>query len=92
MSEPVLGCQRKVYQAADVGHRILRELPAFRACLDSLDVIPEVQDMLDTPLLHRYLDDLVVKVDPDTTGRAGKILLRALGVGLFLRRLADSGT
>ena len=89
---PVLNGERKGLQAADVGYRILRELPAIRASLDSLDSLPEAQDILDLPLLHRCLEDLVAKVDPDTTSRAGIILLRGLGVGLFLRRLADSRT
>jgi asparagine synthase (glutamine-hydrolysing) len=90
LPEPVLNGERKGLQAADVGHRILRELPAIRASLNSLDSLPEAQEMLDMPLLHRCLEDLVAKVDPDTTARAGTILLRGLGVGLFLRRLADS--
>jgi len=87
---PVLNGERKGHQAADVGHRILRELPAIRASLNSLDSLPEAQEMLDMALLHRCLEDLVSKVDPGTTARAGSILLRGLGVGLFLRRLADS--
>jgi asparagine synthase (glutamine-hydrolysing) len=87
---PVLNGERKGLQAADVGHRILRELPAIRASLNSLDSLPEAQEMLDMPLLHRCLEDLVAKVDPGTTARADTILLRGLGVGLFLRRLADS--
>jgi asparagine synthase (glutamine-hydrolysing) len=87
---PVLNGERKGLQAADVGHRILRELPAIRASLNSLDSLPDAQEMLDMPLLHRCLEDLVAKVDPGTTARAGMILLRGLGVGLFLRRLADS--
>jgi asparagine synthase (glutamine-hydrolysing) len=86
----VLNGQRKGLQGADLGHRILRELPAFRECLNSLDALPEAQAILDMPLLRRCLEDLVAKVDPDTTMRAGVILLRGLGVGLFLRRLADS--
>jgi hypothetical protein len=89
---PVLNGERKGLQAADLGHRILRELPAIRALLDSLDSLPEAQDFLDLPLLHRCLEDLVAKVDPTTTSRAGIILLRGLGVGLFLRHLADSRT
>ena len=89
---PVLNGERKGLQAADVGYRILRELPAFRAALDSLDSLPEAQEMLDMPLLHRCLEDLVAKVDPGTTMRAGVILLRGLGVGFFLRSLADSRT
>jgi asparagine synthase (glutamine-hydrolysing) len=89
---PVLNQQRKGLQAADVGHRILRELPAFRECLDSLDSLTEAKEMLDMQLLHRCLEDLVVKVDPDTTNRAAMILVRGLGVGLFLRRLANSNS
>ena len=92
LPDPVLQVERKGLQAADAGHRILRELPAFRECLTSLDSLPEANEILDMPLLHRCLDDLVAKVDPGTTARAGMILLRGLGVGLFLRRLADSGT
>jgi asparagine synthase (glutamine-hydrolysing) len=90
LPDPVLNGRHKGLQAADVGHRILRELPAFRECLSSLNSLPEAQAFLDMPLLHRCLDDLVAKVDPGTTQRAGVILLRGLGVGLFLRRLADS--
>ena len=87
---PVLERIRGGLQGADIGHRILRELPAFRECLFTLDALHEVQDILDMPLLHRCLDDLVAKVDPRTTGRASQILLRGLGVGIFLRRLADN--
>ena len=90
LPETVLAGQRKGLQAADVGHRILSELPAFRESLDTLDSLPAAKELLDMPLLHRCLEDLVAKVDPDTTMRAGVILLRGLGVGLFLRRLADS--
>jgi asparagine synthase (glutamine-hydrolysing) len=86
----VLNGQLKGLQAADLGHRILRELSAFRRCLNSLDSLPDAQDILDMPLLHSCLEDLVAKVDYGTTARAGQILLRGLGVGLFLRHLADS--
>jgi len=90
LPEAVLNGRQKGLQAADVGHRILRELPAFREALDSLDSLPQAQELLDMQLLHRTLEDLVVKVDSDTTARAGQILLRGLGVGLFLRHMADS--
>jgi asparagine synthase (glutamine-hydrolysing) len=86
----VLNGHRKGLQAADVGHRILRELPAFRECLNSLDSSPEAREILDMPLLHRCLEDLVSRIDSGTTARANQILLRGLGVGLFLRHLADS--
>ena len=90
LPDPVLNGNRKGLQASDAGHRILRELPAFRECLNSLDLLPEAQDILDMPLLHRCLEDLVAKVDPETTARASMILLRGLGVGLFLRRMAET--
>jgi asparagine synthase (glutamine-hydrolysing) len=92
LPDPVLQVERRGLQGADVGHRILRELPAFRECLRSLDSLPEAQEILDMPLIHRCLEDLVAKVDPDTTARAGSILLRGLGVGLFLRNLASSSS
>jgi asparagine synthase (glutamine-hydrolysing) len=92
LPEPVLQGRRKGLQASDVGHRILRELPAFRQCLDSLDTVPEAREILDLQLMRRCLEDLVAKVDPGTTARAGMILLRGLGVGLFLRHLANSSS
>jgi asparagine synthase (glutamine-hydrolysing) len=90
LPDPVLIGRQKGLQAADVGHRILRELPAVRKSLNSLDSLPAAREFLNMPLLHRCLEDLVAKVDPGTTTRAVAILLRGLGVGLFLRRLADS--
>jgi hypothetical protein len=84
----VLRGERKGLQAADAGHRILRDLPAFRACIDSLDSLPEANEILDMQVLRRSLEDLVAKVDPDTTSNAGAVLLRGLGVGLFLRQFA----
>jgi asparagine synthase (glutamine-hydrolysing) len=90
MPEVVLEGRRKGLQAADVGHRILRELPAMRATLDSFESLPAARELLDLPLLQQTLDDLVAKVDPETTAKASQILLRGMGVGLFLRRFADS--
>jgi asparagine synthase (glutamine-hydrolysing) len=87
---PVVNGDRKGLQAADAGYRILRELPAFRDGLQSLDSLPTAREMLDMPLLHRCLDDLVARVDRQSTANAGLILLRGLGVGLFLRRCAQS--
>jgi asparagine synthase (glutamine-hydrolysing) len=87
MPESVLYGERKGLQAADAGHRILRELDKFQECLRSLDALPEAREILDLPLMHRCLEDLVAKVDPHTTRQAGIILLRGLGVGLFLRHL-----
>jgi asparagine synthase (glutamine-hydrolysing) len=86
LPEPVLEGRRKGLQSADLGHRILKELPAMYECLASLDAHPAAREFLDLPRLRSCLQDLVVKVDPDTTSKGGNILLRGLGVGLFLRR------
>ncbi len=87
LPEPVLLGRRKGLQGADAGHRILRELPTVRRCLDSLDSLPEAAELLDLTRMRRCLEDLAAKVDPGTNARAGNILLRGLGVGLFLRRI-----
>jgi asparagine synthase (glutamine-hydrolysing) len=84
--EPVLRGRRKGLQASDLGHRILRELAAFRECLHSLESTPKAREILDLPLLHRCLKELVAKVDPETTDNAMTILVRGMNVGLFLRR------
>ena len=90
MPEAVLNGRMKGLQAADAGHRMVREQASFRECLASLDAVPAAREMLDLPLMRSCLDDLVAKVDPETTGRAGSILLRGIGIGLFLRGLAGS--
>jgi len=88
--EAVQDSKKKGMQSADLGHRIHRELAEMRDCLHSLDAMPEAQAILDLPLMHRCLEDVVAKVDTRTTMRAGAMLLRSLGVGIFLRRLKDS--
>jgi asparagine synthase (glutamine-hydrolysing) len=90
LPQSVLNGRAKGLQAADLGHRILRELPAIRQCLDSLDSLPEANEFLDLKRLHRCLENLIAKVDPKTTASAGQVFLRGLGVGIFLRRLAES--
>jgi len=85
----VLDGSRKGLQAADVGHRVLQERAAIEDCLDSLDQVPLAGEFLDLPLLRRVLADLAVKVTPETTARAGHMLLRGLSVGLFLRNLTQ---
>jgi len=83
----VLEGRRKGLQAADLGKRILRELPAFRQTLESLEAAPAAKEFLDLSRLHRCLDELAARVDPKTTARASQILVRGVGVGLFLRRM-----
>ena len=90
LPQPVLNSRKNVIQAADSGHRVLQEIEQVRECLRSFDAMPEAQEILDLPLLHRCLEDLVAKVNPETTLRADAILYRGLSVGLFLQRLANS--
>lgn len=92
LPQSVLYSRKNELQVADVGYRVVREIEEFRECLHSLDAIPGAQEMLDLPLLHRCLEDLVAEVTPETTMRADSILLRGLSVGLFLRRLADASS
>jgi asparagine synthase (glutamine-hydrolysing) len=88
LPETVLDGRRKGLQAADVGHRILRERRVIEECLDSLDEVPLAVELLDIRLMRGCLMELATKVDAATTARASQILLRGLGVGLFLRGMA----
>jgi asparagine synthase (glutamine-hydrolysing) len=90
MPELVLKGKRKGLQAADVGHRIVRERAEFQQCLLSLGSLPEAREMLDLPLLRRCFEELLVSVNPETTFKGMTILTRGIGVGLFLRRLPNS--
>jgi asparagine synthase (glutamine-hydrolysing) len=88
LPDRVLDGSRKGLQASDLGHRILRELPSFRHCLDTLDAHALVGEVLDLRLLRKCLSDLEMKIDPITTANARRILARGVGVGIFLRRFA----
>ena len=90
MPDPVLYSRRKGLQAADLGHRIIREKAEFRECLRSLESIPEAAAILDLPLLHRSLAEILKEVNPRTTANAVNFLIRGIGVGVFLRRVAES--
>lgn len=84
----VLDGDRKGLQASDLGHRIRREVPSFRDCLDTFDSHSLAGEVLDLPLLRKCLRDLTIRIDPITTANARRILVRGVGVGIFLRRFA----
>ena len=88
LPESVLEGQQKGLQAADVGHRIVRELPAIEEWLEALDAHPVAKELLDIARMRTCLKSLGAKVDPETTENAAGILLRGLGAGMFLSRVA----
>jgi asparagine synthase (glutamine-hydrolysing) len=88
LPESVLEGRQKGLQAADLGHRIVRELPAIEEWLEALDAHPVAKELLDIARMRACLKSLVAKVDPETTENAACILLRGLGAGMFLSRVA----
>lgn len=90
MPAQVVFARERGRQAADLGHRIVHELPIFEDCIQSLESVPEAREMLDLPLMRRCLAEVVAKVDADTHLNAAAILVRGIGVGLLLRRIAAS--
>jgi asparagine synthase (glutamine-hydrolysing) len=85
----VLAGERKGLQAADIGHLILSELPLFQSCMERLEAHPASRAMLDLPLMRRCLTDLSASVNPITSARAANIMLRGMGVGIFLLRIDE---
>ena len=88
LPKTVLEGRRKGLQAADLGHRIVKELPAIQQCLDALDANPAARELLNIALMRTCLKNVVAKVDPETNANASSILLRGLGAGMFLQRFA----
>lgn len=90
MPEQVLVQKQKGLQAADLGYRIAKELPAFQDRLRSFASVPYAQELLDLPLLDRCLASIAAKVNPESTYLAYTTLVRGMGVGIFLKRVAES--
>jgi asparagine synthase (glutamine-hydrolysing) len=82
----VLYSQRKGLQAADVGYRVWAEREAISAMLDRLETHSLVKEWLDVPKMRTVLTALAGGVTPARTQQVAAILLRGLGVGLFLTR------
>ena len=92
MPEAVVYPKQKGLQSADLGHRIVREQAEFQECLRALESDPLATMILDLPLLERCLNEVLGEVNPQTTARAVDILVRGIGVGLSLRRVANTGS
>lgn len=86
LPDAVLHSRRKGLQAADIGYRVLAERGAVTAALDRIDAHPLARAWLDVPRMRSVLDALDGGVTPESTRCASTILLRGLGVGLFLTR------
>ena len=86
MVDEVRWNRRRGRQAVDVGHRIQANWDETRAALGHLEQSELAQRYLDLPRMKEILARLREHVDRSTTVDSGTILLRGLGVGLFLRR------
>lgn len=73
-------------QSADLGHRLNQERAAVAAALERVAAHPLARECLDLSAMHAALHALEQTVTPQTTIRSVMVLLRGLGVGLFLSR------
>jgi asparagine synthase (glutamine-hydrolysing) len=73
-------------QAADIGYRVLADREAIEALLERVERHDLANAWLDIPKMRAVLMALESGVTPHTSLQAGAILLRGLGVGLFLTR------
>ena len=86
MPQEVLYNRRKGLQAADLGYRAAAQREEIYAVLNRLEQSPLARECLDLPRMRGVLTTLQSKIDTSTTAQCGSILLRGLGVGLFLER------
>ena len=86
MPQEVLYYCRKGLQAADHGCRVVEQHEDIRAALDRLELSSLARECLDLRQMRGVLTALQSKIDASTTAQCETILLRGLGVGLFLER------
>jgi asparagine synthase (glutamine-hydrolysing) len=77
---------RRGRQAADIGHRLLAELPQVQAILAQLEASELARTVLDLPKIQSVLSDLQTEVNRETTKQSVTILTRGLMAGMFLLR------
>jgi asparagine synthase (glutamine-hydrolysing) len=83
---------RRGLQAADLGHRLLAELPQVQAVMVQLERSALARQVLDLPRMNRVLHALQKEVSAKTTQECGTILTRGMMVGMFLSRFdGDAG-
>jgi asparagine synthase (glutamine-hydrolysing) len=77
---------RRGRQAADLGHRLLAELPQVQALLSQLEACELARTVLDLPKMQSVLAALQAEVNYKTTTQSMTILTRGLMAGMFLLR------
>lgn len=82
----VLHSRQKGLQAADIGYRVLTDREAVNLALHKIECHPLASGWLDVPKMRGVLDALAQGVTPQRTQQTASILLKGLGVGLFLMR------
>lgn len=82
----LLDSRQRGRQAADIGYRVLADREAILEALDRVERHALASAWLDIPKMRAVLSALETGVTPHTSLQASAILLRGLGVGLFLTR------
>lgn len=86
MPHEVLYNRRKGLQASDIGYRVVEQREEISTALGRLEQSSLARECLDLPRMRGVLTALQCKIDAATTTQCGTILLRGLGIGLFLER------
>ena len=77
---------RRGLQAADLGYRLLAELPQVQVMLRRLEGSTLARQVLDLPRMKGVLQALQEEVNVRTTEECGTILTRGMMAGMFLLR------
>lgn len=82
--------RRRGLQSADLGYRLLAELPQAQEWMQRLAGSPLAQEVLDLSKMNAVLQALQQEVNLQTTLQAGTVFVRGLMVGMFLLRFDAS--
>ena len=80
---------RRGLQSADIGHRIVASHGQISDALQQLEHSDLAREVLDVVRMKTVLAAILRRIDKRSTQDAQTILLRGLGVGLFLLRFDD---
>jgi len=83
---------RRGLQAADLGYRLLAELPQAQALMARLERSELARRVLDLPKMNSLLDALQKDVNIKTTDACRAVLLNGMMAGMFLLRFDDPGS